>query len=576
MTRYKTLVVGTKDSIKSARATELMNLLSSNHEEYKCMTDANSYQHADFDLVFIIATGQDKAGINDWVQKVRAGEITSRFLVLYDREIRDEWREILDPEIEIGEDHALAESIDYLFEEDQLPSDGSLSLRPDSNVGNPINIDVFESHDEMDLQGLSDESSDQGLVFGVDSASESSSEGEFSFESEAEGAVFDLGDSASLPDQEPGAFNFESEAAESGLFKDHLPSVSDEDGGDDVLQFKEASSSIDKSESEDNFGLSIEDEEFAAPNVDFDANDDSAANSDGTLVFDSKIKHPDSDIRKPLAGRETFAAELLDEPLVPADDNHFDSELDRSLESVARVASMVDPNLAHSLKSEDLSTIQKYAAIKEREAREKEATIRVLKGQMAKFEAKIKNSAQERRRLSVENSELKNQVTTLDEDLSQKKFHIQKMDGLHQEEMRALSLRLDNAIFQASKSQNKLEEFRDRVRTDLVKIRAQERELFNKLELQKRDAEALLASKDEQLLDQRREIDRLHYELEGLRERMVEETEKAEDRSARLKRATQSLKLANDLLSGLGEEVLPSASDRDVAFSGFDKGDDAA
>jgi len=56
----------------------------------------------------------------------------------------------------------------------------------------------------------------------------------------------------------------------------------------------------------------------------------------------------------------------------------------------------------------------------------------------------------------------------------------------------------------------------------------------------------------------------------------VEETEKAEDRSARIKRATQSLKLANDLLSGLAEEVLPSASDRDVPMTGFEKGDDAA
>jgi regulator of replication initiation timing len=169
---------------------------------------------------------------------------------------------------------------------------------------------------------------------------------------------------------------------------------------------------------------------------------------------------------------------------------------------------------------------------------------------------------------------MKTQLSTLEENLSQKQFHIQKMESGHQEELRGLSLRLDNAIFQASKAQNKLEEFRERVRTDFVKIRAQERELFNKLELQKRDAEALLASKDEQLLNQKREIDRLQYEAETLRERLMEETEKAEERSSRLMRAVQSLRLANDMLSGLSEEVLPAASE---SFGETrDDGEDAA
>jgi chromosome segregation ATPase len=206
--------------------------------------------------------------------------------------------------------------------------------------------------------------------------------------------------------------------------------------------------------------------------------------------------------------------------------------------------------------------LQKYAAIKEREAREKEATIQVLKGQLAKMETKLTRSESERRRLTLENDELKTQMSTIEEELSQKKFYLQKVEAQHQEELRGINMRLDNAIFQANKAQNRLEDFRERVRNDFVKIRAQERELFNKLELQKRDAEALLASKDEQLLNQRREIDRLQYELETLQEKMMEETERAEERASRLSRALQSLKLATDMLSGLTEEVLPSAGER--------------
>lgn len=261
--------------------------------------------------------------------------------------------------------------------------------------------------------------------------------------------------------------------------------------------------------------------------------------------FGDLISHPDLVITEPLAGRETFNASIeIAENSTPQD-----------IELPKITSPIPEFNLS------DSQTIQKYAALKEREAREKEATIQVLKGQLSKLESKFLKSEAERRRLTIENEECKTQLSTVEEELSQKKFYLQKIEAQQQEELRSLNLRLDNAIFQANKSQNRLEDFRDKVRNDFVKIRGQERELFNKLELQKRDAEALLASKDEQLLNQRREMDRLQYEVETLRERMLEDTEKAEDRASRLSRALQSLKLANDMLSGLTEEVLPSAGE---------------
>jgi hypothetical protein len=54
-------------------------------------------------------------------------------------------------------------------------------------------------------------------------------------------------------------------------------------------------------------------------------------------------------------------------------------------------------------------------------------------------------------------------------------------------------------------------------------------------------------------------LDRLEYEVQLLRDRIVEETERAEDRSARLSRALTSLKLAQGMLSGIHEEVIPQA-----------------
>ena len=570
MSRYRILVIGSDESINSPRATELIQLCASKGNEAACIANAKDYQHADYDLVFFLSLDPVASAMDEWVSKIKAGEINGRFLVLYNEEISTQWRDVLDPEIEIGADHALAESIDYLFEEED-----SLNLQPNSNVGNPMSFDLEDSGatgldiappketvvaDEL----LMVDSAEEELEFSIEGSSSvdseinlSAAESEFSgdsvgtelFNEAVVETAQDQGDSVDLGD-----LGFDSGSPASGSF------VSDNciaDDGDfaDALDLDEVSlDSGDASLDEAEVSLGMEE----------------------PVVVDNPIDHPDSDISKPLAGRETFNADIsLGNDLSPAEDVLFDASMD-DVSPQEKIASMIDPEFAKQIKSEDIATVQKYAAIKERESREKEATIQVLKGQMGKLEAKLSSHTAERRRLSIENDDFKNQVSTLEEELSQKQFHIQKLEGTHQEEVRAISLRLDNAIFQANKAQNKLEDFRDRVRGDFVKIRAQERELSNKLELQKRDAEALLASKDEQLLNQRREVDRMHYELEGLRERMIEETEKAEDRSARMKRATQSLKLANDLLSGLTEEVLPTASEKDIAVTSFDKEDEVA
>jgi hypothetical protein len=211
------------------------------------------------------------------------------------------------------------------------------------------------------------------------------------------------------------------------------------------------------------------------------------------------------------------------------------------------------------LNDEGSETLRRYAALKEREARERENALRVVNGQMAQLKSKLSESESERRRLSMALDESELARRTLEDYKAQVQHHQVRSESAHQEELRAVQARLDNALFQANRSERKLEEFRERVKQDILQIRLRERELANKLELQKRDAEALLSAKDERLMQQKRELDRLEYEVQLLRDRIVEETERAEDRSARLSRALTSLKLAQGMLSGIHEEVIPQA-----------------
>jgi hypothetical protein len=205
----------------------------------------------------------------------------------------------------------------------------------------------------------------------------------------------------------------------------------------------------------------------------------------------------------------------------------------------------------------EFETLKKYASLKERESREKEAIAEVLRKQIIQIKNKLELSDKERRRITLAHDELKATVSSLKDAKELYDQKLRKFENQHQEQLNALQAQVDSHQFAAQRADRKLTEFRDRVRQDLLKIRSKERELANKLDLQKRDAEILLQGKDERLLSQRREIDRLEFEMQSLKERMIDETSKAEERAAKLTRALQSLRMAQGVLSDIDEEVLP-------------------
>ncbi|NCN27473.1 hypothetical protein GW915_07845 [bacterium] len=218
--------------------------------------------------------------------------------------------------------------------------------------------------------------------------------------------------------------------------------------------------------------------------------------------------------------------------------------------------------------SDDMKTIKRYALLKEREAREKASALTALKNEFSKCQQKLENSEIERRKMTLKVEELDLQLRTSLDKSEEHRHQFGKMEQGFQEQLKDLKVRLESAQFQTSKSERRLDEFRERVRNDIQRIRVRERELANRLELQKRDAEALLAVKDERLLQQKREIDRLQFEVDSLRERLEEEVERSEERSKKLGRAMQSLKLAQGMLSGLEDVDYNDVSSNDNSSSG--------
>jgi chromosome segregation ATPase len=213
-------------------------------------------------------------------------------------------------------------------------------------------------------------------------------------------------------------------------------------------------------------------------------------------------------------------------------------------------------SMSSEVSNEDMDVIKRYSNIKERELREAQASAEALRRQIRYFDERLKKSEEERRKLILKVEEVQNELRTTSDKKDENRAQLKNIESHYEEKIKELQVQLESSQFQAGKLEKKLEDFRDRVRSDLQKIRSRERELASRLEIQKRDAEALLSAKDERLLNQKRDIDRLEFEIDSLRERLIDDVNRSEERRKRITRALQSLKLAQSVLSGLDEESL--------------------
>lgn len=90
----------------------------------------------------------------------------------------------------------------------------------------------------------------------------------------------------------------------------------------------------------------------------------------------------------------------------------------------------------------------------------------------------------------------------------------------------------------------KVEELESRLSADLKKIRVRERELENRLELSKLEKTALTRSKDETILELKRQIEHLSSEVDNYQHKVIELNQKIESSHEQFGRTVRALRLA--------------------------------
>lgn len=153
-------------------------------------------------------------------------------------------------------------------------------------------------------------------------------------------------------------------------------------------------------------------------------------------------------------------------------------------------------------------------------------------------------------------------IKTLKEQIALKEKEIENIKNdlnRAREQLGISQMRADEAKQKLEKTEREHQELRERVKRDIQQIRVKEKELEAKLEIVKRDSETLLSSKDKKLLEMKRRIDALEYEMESLSAREGDAQKKIQIWKDRIDRVLRALKLSTDLLESDTEIEIESS-----------------
>ncbi|MEK7692052.1 MAG: hypothetical protein AAB425_13640 [Bdellovibrionota bacterium] len=101
---------------------------------------------------------------------------------------------------------------------------------------------------------------------------------------------------------------------------------------------------------------------------------------------------------------------------------------------------------------------------------------------------------------------------------------------------------------QVREASEEMEKLKERVRTDIRKIRVREKELENRVEMLKKDSEALLLARENKIIELKRRIDLIEFNLEVVQNQYEREKDGATRLRDKLARAAQVMRTAEGVL----------------------------
>jgi CheY-like chemotaxis protein len=207
----------------------------------------------------------------------------------------------------------------------------------------------------------------------------------------------------------------------------------------------------------------------------------------------------------------------------------------------------------------DLETFKKYLLLREQDVAVLSNQLKAAHDQMALTEKLLR----EERAKNVElNHTVQEQQQKIDEFDKEKAVLVEGQQSDINELHFQVKVKTDKARvleLQAKELSEEMAHLKERVRTDIRKIRIREKELENRLEIMKKDSEALIGARENKIIELKRKLDLLEFNMDLLQDQYAREKENSEQLRDRLSKAAQMVRVAGGLLDSTNKNE-PKAS----------------
>ncbi len=196
----------------------------------------------------------------------------------------------------------------------------------------------------------------------------------------------------------------------------------------------------------------------------------------------------------------------------------------------------------------DIETMRQYMLLREQDL---VALSHQLKSARDQGSALEKDLAVEKGRVNELEHTVKEQRSQIEEFEREKAI---ATEGLHAElnemkfQMKTRTDRVKVLESQMKEANLEMERVKERVRTDLRKIRVREKELESRLEIMKKDSEALIGARETRIIELKRKLDLLEFNMDLLQDQYQREKDGTDQLRERLAKAAQVVNVAGGLL----------------------------
>ncbi len=207
----------------------------------------------------------------------------------------------------------------------------------------------------------------------------------------------------------------------------------------------------------------------------------------------------------------------------------------------------------------DVETLKKYLLLREQDVAVLSGQLKASQDQVAALEQQLRLEHGRATELTLAIEEQKRRIDDFDREKARYEESAANEVNDCRFQLKARGDKVRALESQVRETSSEIERLKERVRGDIRKIRVREKELENRLEILKKDSEALIVARENKIVELKRRIDLLEFNMDLLQDQFSREKETSGRLRERLARAAQVVRVAGGLLDAQAASALSQA-----------------